>query len=393
MVVGYPFEDNPLDSYLEQMFDLRLSEADLCYKLGSSDSSPEVKLASSVRLKEVLARIRVLRAELPLQPRSYDVFLSGPELAVEQFKREYPEPTEGGPCAHSRTHLTRRFFRDGKPHVVSQCLECGGQVRAHSRTGVDITALPDFSDSLAYEINGYRWWWHEERNRVELAASSEGNEAPEFDYAAFDANYLELNPKPPGRDCEHESAEVRVRKYDSGATALVEQCTDCGKHLKSVKKSLVSNWQELPEFDLGLAPVATAAAVEWTRRYLDAAQSARKQHSVDVARRIARGEIAFRDHSKFGTYYDSEQWVRTRTRILLRDDHLCQACHAPAECVHHIVYDRLGQENDLDLISLCNSCHDKIHKEQRAFHNLFRMPPWQIKRMRDSWAWRSDSIY
>lgn len=161
------------------------------------------------------------------------------------------------------------------------------------------------------------------------------------------------------------------------------QCTLCGHHTGSVSKSKYPDLASLPSFDEFLKERSKEDLTAWYRRRGDAWRRAYLEHRERIQRLIQAGELATKDNSRFGTYYKSPEWERTRARILHRDDYECQACKRPAECVHHIVYDRLGAENDLDLISLCNSCHNLIHQEQRHLQNIFRMPPSQIRELHE----------
>lgn len=56
--------------------------------------------------------------------------------------------------------------------------------------------------------------------------------------------------------------------------------------------------------------------------------------------------------------YRSEQWRTIRKQRLQHDSGLCVFCKAPAEEVHHINYERAGDEEIADLRSLCRLCHD-----------------------------------
>lgn len=56
--------------------------------------------------------------------------------------------------------------------------------------------------------------------------------------------------------------------------------------------------------------------------------------------------------------YTSEQWRGIRTERLKSDHGLCVFCKCPAEDVHHVTYERVGQERIEDLRSLCKICHD-----------------------------------
>lgn len=67
--------------------------------------------------------------------------------------------------------------------------------------------------------------------------------------------------------------------------------------------------------------------------------------------------------------YKNKKWIRKREVILKRDDYLCRECkrygkRIPAEQVHHIYPVENYPEhkwNSVNLISLCTSCHDKMH--------------------------------
>lgn len=79
------------------------------------------------------------------------------------------------------------------------------------------------------------------------------------------------------------------------------------------------------------------------------------------------------------SFYKSTAWERAREQALIRDNHLCQHCLKRqrltlADMVHHIKpisdYPDLALVLD-NLLSLCNSCHNKEHgaegmKEERV---------------------------
>lgn len=61
-------------------------------------------------------------------------------------------------------------------------------------------------------------------------------------------------------------------------------------------------------------------------------------------------------------YIASSLWKEIRSRVLIRDNHLCLACGAMANVVHHRSYDRevMDGKRDGDLVSLCFGCHEAI---------------------------------
>jgi 5-methylcytosine-specific restriction endonuclease McrA len=64
-------------------------------------------------------------------------------------------------------------------------------------------------------------------------------------------------------------------------------------------------------------------------------------------------------YASYKAYQRSSLWKTIRTRVLARDNHLCQLCSKAAEVVHHQSYAEavmLGHD-DSELYSLCNRCH------------------------------------
>lgn len=86
------------------------------------------------------------------------------------------------------------------------------------------------------------------------------------------------------------------------------------------------------------------------------------------------------DQDKIYQFYKSDDWIQLRDEVL-RDAHYeCQHClkngrYKRAEMVHHInevrkrpdlaltreFVDTITHENKINLIALCNPCHEKVH--------------------------------
>lgn len=65
-------------------------------------------------------------------------------------------------------------------------------------------------------------------------------------------------------------------------------------------------------------------------------------------------------------YLQSPEWDKKRKQRLHLDGYTCQGCGAknkPLD-VHHLTYDRFGNEWLDDLESLCRQCHDKRHDDR-----------------------------
>ncbi|OEH52959.1 hypothetical protein AQ616_18820 [Oceanobacillus sp. E9] len=69
-------------------------------------------------------------------------------------------------------------------------------------------------------------------------------------------------------------------------------------------------------------------------------------------------------------FYQTKKWKRKRTNILKRDKYECRECRrygkvTPATTVHHCWTLEEYPEyklNSNNLISLCNRCHESMHK-------------------------------
>jgi hypothetical protein len=65
-------------------------------------------------------------------------------------------------------------------------------------------------------------------------------------------------------------------------------------------------------------------------------------------------------------YLQTPEWQERRLRIIERDGHRCQVCNSPDRLnVHHRDYTRRGYENDADLTTLCQKCHQVFHENSR----------------------------
>ncbi|WP_083998412.1 HNH endonuclease [Caryophanon tenue] len=71
-------------------------------------------------------------------------------------------------------------------------------------------------------------------------------------------------------------------------------------------------------------------------------------------------------------FYKTKRWKATREKVLRRDGYECKECrrygrNRIAACVHHV--NPLLEHPEWriqmwNLISLCNSCHDKMHDRE-----------------------------
>ena len=66
-------------------------------------------------------------------------------------------------------------------------------------------------------------------------------------------------------------------------------------------------------------------------------------------------------------YLKSDEWRRKRYVVLKRDDWRCVYCGAKATQVHHLKYAKrnIGKEPIKWLVSVCDSCHDSMHRRKK----------------------------
>lgn len=68
--------------------------------------------------------------------------------------------------------------------------------------------------------------------------------------------------------------------------------------------------------------------------------------------------------------YSSKEWRKIREYVLNRDFYICQVCgEINCNIIHHIIELTPANINDTDitlnpenLITLCNQCHDEVHR-------------------------------
>lgn len=66
----------------------------------------------------------------------------------------------------------------------------------------------------------------------------------------------------------------------------------------------------------------------------------------------------------YAAYLKTRHWHELRRQVFERDGHKCTRCPNRTRLeVHHLTYERLGDELLSDLTTLCYDCHRAIHKE------------------------------
>ncbi len=81
---------------------------------------------------------------------------------------------------------------------------------------------------------------------------------------------------------------------------------------------------------------------------------------------MARLRKRYNRRQPYGDYLTSADWAERRAEILRRADHRCELCGAtgvPLD-VHHLTYERRGDERYADLKAICRACHTQVHHQE-----------------------------
>lgn len=141
--------------------------------------------------------------------------------------------------------------------------------------------------------------------------------------------------------CPCDVTELRAQMVKSYRVAVF-QCLKCGRSVRHVKRSKAER-ASLPPFDVELRE----------RGY--------------AARAAAGAELRASRQAAWWAWYDayllSPKWRAIREQVLKRDKWTCRVmrCGRPATQVHHLTYERVGDEWPDDLVAICAECHDHCH--------------------------------
>ena len=74
-------------------------------------------------------------------------------------------------------------------------------------------------------------------------------------------------------------------------------------------------------------------------------------------------EVARLRSLPYEEYLKTEHWLKTAYLARQRDGNECRYCASrkPPLQVHHLTYERLGEERLSDVITLCRRCHEMQH--------------------------------
>lgn len=102
---------------------------------------------------------------------------------------------------------------------------------------------------------------------------------------------------------------------------------------------------------------------------------------------------------RYHRYIYSRAWRIRRQQEIRRADHCCEFCGYQVgsmedmrDChlqVHHLSYERLGDEAQEDLIVLCNYCHDDVHDYESIKKGVAKLAARRtfFKPEPEEWEW------
>jgi hypothetical protein len=77
-------------------------------------------------------------------------------------------------------------------------------------------------------------------------------------------------------------------------------------------------------------------------------------------------------------YLASREWSLLREKVRSRSHNRCEHCfNAPQQAVHHLTYERIGDELLTDLMAVCHPCHEWLSgkSELNPLTELFHVSP------------------
>ncbi len=142
---------------------------------------------------------------------------------------------------------------------------------------------------------------------------------------------------------DHITGSVNRQNASGRGRQCWKICWDCRELIRGpLKRSRVPNWQSLPL--LKYADVAGVLAPG-------------KQVRSDLS-------AVYRERwwKLYNRYLKSKEWKSKRQEVMDRDGGRCVACGGVAQQVHHLDYERVGDEDLTDLVSVCDGCHKASHQ-------------------------------
>jgi 5-methylcytosine-specific restriction endonuclease McrA len=158
--------------------------------------------------------------------------------------------------------------------------------------------------------------------------------------------------------CKDESNRVIYWKsYETIGKHYHIHCSQCGSIVKRLSKSEVMK-------------IDTASIVEYPSEYFDKKRRDEYEQRHQAWQKEMQDERDKKDRewlAWYEKYLESEAWQQKRGLVLKRANWMCEGCGKNrANQVHHLTYERVGDEMLFDLVAICKECHDKIPSKFRS---------------------------
>lgn len=158
--------------------------------------------------------------------------------------------------------------------------------------------------------------------------------------------------------CRNPNYQVVLYLTNGGTSQVRKQCKTCG----AMPGSAIGGYSKDQREKLPVADLAQRDGFYQQSSDLRTTFYNRKQQLFEQQQQADRQAW----WQGYTAYLNSPEWQRKRTKVLQRDNYLCQACLIrPANEVHHRSYefvDFTGKEPCFDLISICSECHHRLHE-------------------------------
>jgi len=93
----------------------------------------------------------------------------------------------------------------------------------------------------------------------------------------------------------------------------------------------------------------------------------RKKHQIYASYKIWKKKHNHKWWTWYNGYLKSQAWFEKKEAVHKRAEYTCEICKtATSFQVHHLTYERVGNENMEDLIAVCASCHEELHNRKVA---------------------------
>lgn len=157
--------------------------------------------------------------------------------------------------------------------------------------------------------------------------------------------------------CEHEETLLVKSPH---INSYWHQCQRCG-HKQKVAASKLTERERATckEFDPNLEE-------EYREKSRQKGEALRAEQEAAYQRYVeAIDESNAKWWQWYNQYLKTPEWKAKRSKVLARAKGICEGCGVySASQVHHLTYDRAGDEMLFDLVAVCWECHQKLHPDK-----------------------------